>query len=110
MTKRRRSLMTYISEKQPKRKLKKMQNEQIAETIWQIINEWLEPQNRQINYKTDINLIDELGMDSVAIVQTILQIEKDFNIVIGQDELNGELLARFSNLIELVRKKINETN
>jgi acyl carrier protein len=68
--------------------------------------------------KLDVNLtldeIDEnvslyedgLGLDSIAIVDLIVTIEKDFSIAIEDEELNADLFKNLSTLAEFIQKKL----
>lgn len=68
--------------------------------------------------KLDVNLtfdeIDEnvslyedgLGLDSIAIVDLIVTIEKDFSISIEDDELNADMFKNLSTLAEFIGTKI----
>lgn len=68
--------------------------------------------------KLDVNLavdeIDEnvslyedgLGLDSIAIVDLIVSIEKDFSIGIEDEELNADLFKNLNTLAEFIQVKI----
>ncbi len=68
--------------------------------------------------KLDVNLtldeIDEnvslyedgLGLDSIAIVDLIVSIEKDFSIGIEDEELNADLFKDLNTLAEFIQTKI----
>ena len=68
--------------------------------------------------KLDVNLkldeIDEnvslyedgLGLDSIAIVDLIVSIEKDFSIGIEDEELNADLFNNLNTLAEFIRTKL----
>jgi len=70
-----------------------------------------------IAYKLDVNLnideIDEnvslyedgLGLDSIAIVDLILAIEKEFSLEFGDEELNVELFNNLSTLAQFIQPK-----
>lgn len=72
-----------------------------------------------IAYKLDVNLsieeIDEnvslyedgLGLDSIAIVDLIVAIEKEFSLKIDDEELNAELFNNLSNLAQFLQLKLN---
>ncbi len=72
-----------------------------------------------IAYKLDVNLsieeIDEnvslyedgLGLDSMAIVDLIVAIEKEFSLKIDDEELNAELFNTLSNLAQFLQPKLN---
>ena len=55
------------------------------------------------------NLITDIGIDSVGILQIILDIEKEYDIKIDNDELDGEIFSKFENFVELVAGKIDDT-
>jgi len=70
-----------------------------------------------IAYKLDVNLtideIDEnvslfedgLGLDSIAIVDLILAIEKEFSLEFGDEELNSRLFNNLSTLAQFIQPK-----
>jgi acyl carrier protein len=72
-----------------------------------------------IAYKLDVNLgieeIDEnvslyedgLGLDSMAIVDLIVAIEKEFSLEIDDEELNAELFNNLSNLARFLQPKLS---
>lgn len=49
---------------------------------------------------------DGLGLDSIAIVDLIVTIEKDFSISIEDDELNADMFKNLSTLAEFIQGKI----
>ena len=68
--------------------------------------------------KLDVNLtvdeIDEnvslyedgLGLDSIAIVDLIVSIEKEFSMGIEDEELNADLFKNLTTLAEFIEKKL----
>ena len=72
-----------------------------------------------IAYKLDVNLgideIDEnvslyedgLGLDSIAIVDLITVIEKEFSLEFDDEELNTELFQSLSTLARFIQPKFN---
>ncbi|MCP5045835.1 MAG: acyl carrier protein [bacterium] len=50
---------------------------------------------------------DGLGLDSIAIVDLIVLIEKEFSITIEDEELGAGLFKSLHSLSDFVRKKIN---
>ncbi|MCU0287095.1 MAG: phosphopantetheine-binding protein [Acidobacteria bacterium] len=72
-----------------------------------------------IAHKLDVNLkMDEinenvslyedgLGLDSIAIVDLIVSIEKAFSISIQDDELNAGLFKNLTTLADFIRGKVN---
>ena len=69
--------------------------------------------------KLDVNLtydeIDEnislfedgLGLDSIAVVNLIVTIEKDFSIVIPDEKLEADLFKSLTTLADFVRQRLN---
>lgn len=87
-----------------------MRKDELSVSIWRMMRKWVPRGNSAEVCDMDADLVAEVGIDSVGLVQTILEIEREFGIVIGDDELSGELLRRFSNVVDLVSKKIDETD
>ncbi|MDQ1352527.1 MAG: acyl carrier protein [Acidobacteriota bacterium] len=49
---------------------------------------------------------DGLGLDSIAIVDLIVSIEKGFSISIQDEELNADLFKNLTTLADFIRDKI----
>lgn len=84
--------------------------EKIIEQTILLLEPWLDDidDSAALNEQTD--LLADFGLDSVAILQLILGIEKEFNITIENDELDSEIFSKFVNLINIIEGKLNETN
>ena len=82
----------------------------IAKRLNILLEPWLEKisNNKPINEQT--NLLTDLGLDSVAILHLVLGIEKEFDITINNQELDSTLFSKMINLIDMIEKKLNETN
>ena len=93
-----------------KAEIENISRKEITERIVNILEPWVSDIEtlEQLNDQTD--LIAELGMDSVGILELILQIEKVFGISISNDELDSRLFGRIGNLIEMIDSKLHETN
>jgi len=50
---------------------------------------------------------DGLGLDSIAIVNLIVSIEKKFSIKIPDDELNADIFTSLTVLAEFIRQKLS---
>lgn len=73
-----------------------------------------------IAHKLDVNVkldeIDEnvslyedgLGLDSIAIVDLIVSIEKGFSISIRDEELNADLFKNLTTLADFIQGKVND--
>ena len=56
------------------------------------------------------NLIADLGLDSVSILQLILEIERKFGILIKDHELDSRTFSMMGNLVSIIERKIYEIN
>lgn len=54
----------------------------------------------------DFNLIDDMGFDSLKMIELIIKIEEVFNIQLDDNELEIETLSNFQKLLLLIQKKI----
>ena len=79
----------------------------ILKTLEFILEPWLDDAT-SLNEQT--NLLGDLGLDSVAILQLVLGIEKEFNITIKDHELDSEMFLKMANLIDVIEIKTNEAN
>lgn len=56
------------------------------------------------------NLLADLGLDSIAILRIIMDIEKSFEIKIASSDLNIQLFSDFGKLASFVGARLNEKN
>lgn len=54
---------------------------------------------------TNSKLKDELSIDSIGIIQIILELEEYFNITIPDDDLSEELFSTVGSIIKYVYQK-----
>lgn len=73
-----------------------------------LLEPWLDDPEDTDEINEEVNLLTDLGLDSVAILQLILGIEKEFNVTIKDHELDSEVFSRMANLIDLIAGKLNE--
>jgi acyl carrier protein len=50
----------------------------------------------------------ELGLESLRVVELLSTVEKQFGITIDVEDLSAELFERLGNVVEFVRRKIDE--
>lgn len=55
----------------------------------------------------DTNLVDNLGLDSLAMIELILEIEKVFNVQMDDEDMDINILTKYTSLKELIVRKIN---
>lgn len=53
-----------------------------------------------------ISLVEDLGADSLDIVELIMTFEEEFNIEISEEDLNTNPILTINDAIELVKNKI----
>ena len=81
---------------------------EILKTLEAVLEPWLDD-TAPYSLNEQMNLLTDLGLDSVAILQLVLGIEKQFNITIKNSELDSEVFSKAANLIDLIASKLNET-
>jgi len=56
--------------------------------------------------KGEYSLVDDLGADSLDIVELIMRFEEEFDIEISEEDLNTNHIDTINDAIELVKNKI----
>ena len=91
-------------------KNRKTSRTEIIEQIRCLLEPWVI--DADLINKTDekTNLIADLGLDSVSILQLILEIERKFGISIKDHELDSRTFSMMGNLMSIIERKIYEIN
>lgn len=55
------------------------------------------------NVKSEANLKDDLGMDSLDVVELVMEVEKEFKISISDNEYDG--ITTVGSVVDLVESK-----
>ena len=55
-----------------------------------------------------VDLIDDLGMDSITFISIIIEIEDKFNIVIPDEKLLLEEFRTYENILNIVSELLDE--
>ena len=84
--------------------------EHILKQLQVLLEPWLDDIDDSASLSEQTSLLTDLGLDSVAILQLILGIEKQFNITIKDNELDSEVFSKMANLIDIIEGKLNETD
>lgn len=82
----------------------------ILKKIRILLEPWLNGMYPTESLNEQTRLLSDLGLDSVAILQLLLGIEKELNVVIKDYELDSEVFSKMGNLIDIIEKKLNATN
>ena len=62
----------------------------------------------QVDTITDeTSLINDFALDSIQILELIVNIEKEFEMECNADELNIDLFDRYADLVDFVYKKVS---
>jgi len=89
---------------------KQIKRIEILNKLGVLLEPWLDDSDQASQLNEQTNLLTEVGIDSVAILQLILSIEKEFNISIKDNELDSDIFTKMGNLINIIEGKINEAN
>ena len=83
-----------------------MEKQQILDQLRKLIKPHLEYQDEAViaSFKGDTNLLDELGLDSVDLVEVIIDIEDEFDIAIDDEGI--QKVKTVNDLIALIEDKI----
>ena len=83
---------------------------QIIHRMRDILEPWVAEIDSIGTLSERTNLLSDLGLDSTAILQTILAIEKHFGISIPNSQLDSENFSMMAGLVDLIQERLNENN
>jgi acyl carrier protein len=83
---------------------------QILKKIGILLEPWLNDTCPPESLNEQTRLLSDLGLDSVAILQLLLGIEKELHVVIKDHELDSEVFSKMGNLIDIIESKLSATN
>lgn len=82
--------------------------DQIKDMVKDIILNDLDSNINEEDIRDDISLYDDgLGLDSIAIINFIVLIEKKFEISFEETEINAHLFSSINSVVEFLREKLN---
>ena len=84
--------------------------EHILKQLQVLLEPWLQDTEGSEQIQEGVNLLTDLGLDSVAILQLVLGIEKEFDVTIKDHELDSKVFSKMANLIDIIVGKLNETD
>ena len=96
-----------------KMKIQKKQipnRKQILKQIASLLEPWLDDTEKSHPLNEQTDLLTDLGIDSIAILQLILNIERVFAIKIDDSEIDSEMLSRTSRFIDMIERISHENN
>ena len=86
-----------------------MNSQELRDRIIEIVKKGMKTKIA-LRLNEDSNLFEEAGLDSVAILNLISNIEEELGIKIKNYELESDTFSRLGNFIALVEGKVNEAN
>jgi len=87
-----------------------MKRFELVARLSEIMDPWVSDVDSAGELGEDTNLIADLGLDSVAILQVILDAEKEFGISISDAELDSDSFSSVGKLVTIIEKKLDETD
>lgn len=81
-----------------------MEREQIAKKLIEVVSIYVRDRNRLHAITEDSTLIQELGINSLDLVDILLEVETTFDITIEGNE--SESLNRVGNALDLIERKL----
>jgi acyl carrier protein len=91
-------------------KIGKVDRLEIIERVHDALEPWVPDIALIAEIDEETNLIADLGLDSIGILQFILEIEKEFGLSVKNHELDSQLLSRIGNIVNMIQEKLNENN
>ncbi|HWT73252.1 MAG TPA: acyl carrier protein [Mobilitalea sp.] len=83
-----------------------MDRNQICEGIKEIIDATLKGEVDLSNVSEDVNLVDEIGINSIIGIEILVRTESFFDICIDDEDLELELISNIATLADYVEKKL----
>lgn len=76
----------------------------IEEKIYQILREELD---FDFKFSRELDLVEDLGIDSIQILNIILELEDSFNMEFTDEQLDLDTISKVSTIVEIVQGKKN---
>ena len=70
----------------------------MEETIKRLLAEMTEKDPQNISWNSDTDILNDIGLDSLQLVQFLLKLEEEMDITIDYDQLTFEDLATIGTL------------
>lgn len=86
--------------------MRKEYDVEIDDRIKKIISKLLEDDEIQKMITSETNIIDDIGLDSIQMINFILMLEDEFDMEIDFDEFEYDYLLRFDALVEFIKDKL----
>lgn len=83
-----------------------MTAEKIKTEVVQLISELFANKEFEADIIEYVDLVDDLGMDSITFISVIVEIEAKFNITIPDDMLLMDNLKKFDDIVGIIEHEL----
>ncbi len=80
--------------------------EELSEKLKTIIESYIPEEDMPDEFSLDMDLTNELGINSMHVIDIIIDIENEFDIMISDEEL--QTMTTGASVIETILKKLEE--
>lgn len=80
--------------------------EKIKNEVINLIYDVFKDQGYETNIIEYVDLVDDMGMDSITFISIIVELEEKFNITISDDVLLIDNFKKIDNIVDIVNKEI----
>jgi acyl carrier protein len=74
----------------------------IQDKILQMVNSRID--ERINTYSADINLLEVFGLDSIKIMEFLVETEREFNITFDESSLEYDFFTKLENLVNYIKE------
>ena len=76
----------------------------MEETIKKLLAEMMETDLQNVSWNSDTDILNDIGVDSLQLVQFLLKLEEEMNITIDYDALTFDDLATIGTLASFLSR------
>lgn len=87
-----------------------MKNMDIQERLKKIIIRVRENSELQIDDQKDFHLINDIGFDSLQVINLVVEVENEFGFVFDDNEMEIDIICQYSSLVKLIREELDKQN
>lgn len=80
--------------------------EQVKTKVADILSKILKREICDRDLRSDLNLFTELGLDSISVMDFLIEIETGLGVTIEEEVLNASLFEKYQNLESLIVARI----
>ena len=84
-----------------------MTTERIKQEVIELISELFEDKGFDIDILEYVDLIDDLGMDSITFISIVVEVEAYFNIEVPDDMLLMDNFKKVDNIVNIIVNELD---